>query len=229
MEKELQASLDQKALLLREIHHRVKNNLQVISSMLELQSRFNDGKSVAELLRDAERRIRAMGLVHEKLYQSADLAGISVDEYLQGLVSDVFGFYGAGESGAVKVKMEFSGTSFGIDTAIPLGLIVSELVSNCLKHAFPIGRKGEVRITLCPVDEGEFELTVADNGIGLPECVDFESGRTLGLQLVGSLAAQIRGQIQVLRSSGAEFRLRFKGARMRQRGNNDHSTPNNDC
>lgn len=229
MEKELQASLNQKALLLREIHHRVKNNLQVISSMLELQSRFSNGKSVAELLKDAERRVRAMALVHEKLYQSANVSGIGIDDYLEGLVSHVFGFYALGESGAIKVKTEFSGVPFEIDTAIPLGLIVSELVSNCLKHAFPNGRKGKVRIALCPIDEGEFELTVADDGIGLPESVDLESERTLGLQLVGSLARQIRGEIRVLRDSGSEFRLKFKGAKMRQRGNNNDAAPNYDC
>ncbi|MBI4965560.1 MAG: PAS domain S-box protein [Desulfomonile tiedjei] len=229
MEKELQASVNQKALLLREIHHRVKNNLQVINSMLELQSRFSDGKPTAEILRDAERRVNAMALVHEKLYQSENLAGIGISEYLQSLVGDVYGFYRLGESGAIKVSTEVSGASFGIDTAIPLGLIVSELVSNCLKHAFPGGRKGEVKITLCPVGEDEFELRVADDGIGLPESVGFESRETLGLQLVGSLAAQIRGEISVLRDRGSEFRLRFKGTKVRRRGMENDATSDHDC
>ena len=165
-EARIKASLKEKEVLLREIHHRVKNNLAVISALLNLQSQFgtDDVKDMFESVQD---RIRAMAIAHEKLYQTENLAALNVDEYTKTLLEQLFGYY-SDLAARVTLRTEIERISLGIDTAIPFGMITTELVSNCLKHAYPEGRNGEVAVSVRAVGKQEYELIVSDNGVGIP-------------------------------------------------------------
>ena len=201
-------SLKEKEILLREIHHRVKNNMQIISSLLNLQVAYIKDKETAEMFRDSQERIKAMALVHEKLYKSQDLANINFQEYIKDLVHDLSQSYRI-MSGAISLTLDVEDVSLGVDTAIPLGLVINELVSNSLKHAFPGGR-GSIRIALDSTEEG-IVLTVSDNGVGIPEYVDFRHTESLGLNLVTILAEdQLGGEITLNRKDGTEFRIKIK-------------------
>jgi len=205
----LSASLKEKEVLLKEIHHRVKNNLQLVASMLNLQSDSVEDDSLKESLGDSQSRIKALALVHEKLYGSRDLAHISFKAYSDDLLSFLFRSLQA-ESELVSLKLDTADLSLDIDAAIPVGLILSELVSNSLKHGFPAGRTGEITIGLRPHLPPGFALTVADNGIGFPADLDFRQTDTLGLQLVCVLTAQIGGSIELDRSNGTRFTIEFE-------------------
>lgn len=207
-EESLRASLDEKEVLFREIHHRVKNNLQVISSLLRLQSRYISDRQYKRMFLESQNRLESMVLVHELLYRSKDLANIDLKGYVNGLVTLLLSSFGISR-GRVDFKTEIAPISMSVDTAIPCGLITNELVSNCLKHAFPDGRKGTVEILLSS-NGGNFQLVVADNGIGLPADFDFISAQTLGLRLVNTLVKQLRGEVYVSRSGGTEFHIEFK-------------------
>jgi len=206
--KEIQSSLDEKEILLREIHHRVKNNLQVVCSMLRLQSHQADDPRVADNLRDSEQRVQSMALIHEKLYQSENFSHISFDSYLPSLVDDLSHIYSI-DRDRIAIHTEVKDVSFDIDTAIPFGLIANELVTNALKHAFPPGRDGEIRIQLTSANDGGKTLVVADNGIGLPADFDFKSANSLGLQLVDSLLDQLRGTIHIACTQGTEIKVKI--------------------
>lgn len=196
-----------KEVLLREIHHRVKNNMQVISSLLSLQSSYVKDNQYKEMFKESQNRIKTMALIHEKLYQSHDLEKIDFKEYVIDMVQGLSRAYGV--PGDIVVRVEMDTFYLGIDTAIPCGLIINELVTNSLKHAFP-GKKGEVTVSLRSED-GIIELTVRDNGVGLPENVDFENTQTLGLRLVTMLAKdQLDGEIRVDRRKGTEFCITFR-------------------
>jgi PAS domain S-box-containing protein len=219
-EDKIQASLREKEVLLREIHHRVKNNMQIIYSLLRLQSRETDEKKEVDMLLESQNRIRSMSLIHEKLYQSEDLAHIDFSEYIGDLTKELFRSYRFNTDKLV-FKADIEDAIIGVDTAIPCGLIINELVSNSLKHAFPGGREGEIQIALRRVDGLEsgtqheksemFELTVRDNGIGMPEEMDFRNSESLGLRLVSTLSEnQLQGEIQLNRGEGTEFQVRFK-------------------
>jgi len=206
-EENIKASLREKEVLLREIHHRVKNNLQVISSLLNLQSAYIKDKQYAEMLKESQNRIKSMALIHEKLYQSEDLACIDFGRYIKDMTYGLFRSYGV-STAAITPKMDVGDISLQIDAAIPCGLIINELVSNSLKHAFP-DRKGEIAVSLHSVD-GTIELTVSDNGVGIPDTIDFENTETLGLRLVTILAEdQLDGDITLTRGMGTEFRITF--------------------
>jgi PAS domain S-box-containing protein len=193
-----------KEVLLKEIHHRVKNNMQIISSLLNLQSRYFRNEEDKEMIKESRNRIKSMALIHEKLYQSRDLARIDFKEYITDVVHGLLRSYGAG----VAVSIEVENVSLGVDTAVPCGLMINELVSNSLKHAFP-DKKGEIKIALHAVN-GTIELTVRDNGIGIPEDIDFRTAETLGLRLVTILAEdQLNGEITVSRTKGTEFLITF--------------------
>ena len=195
-----------KDLLLKEIHHRVKNNMQIISSLLSLQSRYITNKKYQEMFTESQNRIRSMALVHEKLYQSGDLENINFTEYITDMVNNLVQSYGSQD---ITVNMEKDDIWLGVDTAVPCGLIVNELVTNVLKHAFP-DRKGEITVSIHDF-KGTVELVIADNGIGIPEGIDFRTTETLGLQLVSILAEdQLGGEIQLIKNKGTEFRIRFK-------------------
>ncbi len=206
-EEKIKQSLQEKELLLREIHHRVKNNIQIISSLLSLQSHYIKDKAYSEMLRDSQSRIKSMALIHEKLYQSKSLANIDFKEYITTLVHSLFQSYGV-SMGSILLEVEVEKISLDIDAAIPCGLIINELVSNSLKHAFPEGQ-GKIRICFRSVDDSK-ELIVSDNGIGIPESVDLDTTQSLGLHLVKILAEdQLDGKISLERSEGTTFCITF--------------------
>jgi PAS domain S-box-containing protein len=212
-EEKIQTSLREKEVLLREIHHRVKNNLAVISGLLRLRSR-SAPEEARRMFEDALDRIKAMAVAHEKLYQSDNLATLDVSDYVESLVEHLF--VSADNPGeGVTPNIEIEPLSFGLDTALPLGLLATELVSNCLKHAFPENSKGKVEISLRSVKNDEYELVVSDNGIGIAECVDLPKPDSLGLDLVANFVRQLHGTIEVTGKNGTRVRVRFREKRRR--------------
>ncbi|HZA51158.1 MAG TPA: histidine kinase dimerization/phosphoacceptor domain -containing protein, partial [Myxococcaceae bacterium] len=207
VETKLRSSLQEKEVLLKEIHHRVKNNLQIVSSMLNLQvDQISDPKALA-LFKESQARVRSIALFHEKLYQSKDLARIDIAEYLEGLGRDLFAAYGVNPD-EIVLDFRAEDVALSVDAAISSGLIVNELVTNALKHAFPDGRRGRVSVALRRQD-GDVLLEVADDGVGFPEAVDFRNPSTLGLKLVCILTEQVRGTIELDRKEETRFRIRF--------------------
>lgn len=206
----LEAALHEKVLLLREIHHRVKNNLQVIISLINLQVRTMEKSGATDILLDTQNRIRAMALVHEKLYQSGDLSRIDIASYLRALASQVSAYYGIKKQ-KVTLALACESLSMDINRAIPLGLIINELVSNSLKHAFPGDREGTVTIRVERKDS-RIECTVSDDGVGLPPGFTVEESGSLGLRLVTTLAKQLHGEFgKVPKEKGTMFRLVIPG------------------
>lgn len=208
-EERINAALAEKEVLLKEVHHRVKNNLQIISTLLDLQSDSIRDEQSLNAFRESQERIRSMALVHEQLYQSRDLGSIDFAEYIEKLSRFLYSTYMA-DPERITLKVDAGHLSIEIDRAIPCGLIVNELVSNALKHAFPDGRKGEITIRLCSGNDGMIRLTVGDNGTGLPPGVDFRNTATLGLQLVNMLTKQLQGEFSILNDGGAVFSICFK-------------------
>jgi PAS domain S-box-containing protein len=205
VEGALRASLREKEILLREVHHRVKNNLQVVSSLLGLQEADASSLEECARLRDTRSRVGSMALVHEMLYQSKQLSHIAADEYVRGLAAGLFRAY-AIDSGRVTLHVDAVDVSLDIDEAIPFGLILNELLTNCLKHAFPAGR-GRIEVVVSPAGEGYVRLLVRDDGVGLPRDVDLHDARTLGLRLVERLARQLSGAVEVRREHGTEIAM----------------------
>lgn len=211
----------------KEIHHRIKNNLQVISSLLSLQADHFSDKKVKESFHDSQNRVISMSLIHEELYKTGETGDVETFDfkaYIQKLANELFRSYVVGNEN-LHLKLDMESAFLGMDTGIPLGIIINELVSNSLKHAFPTGRGGEVQIKLHRLYRGEnksgnrdqetceiseFLLTVLDNGIGLPEDIDFRHTSSLGLQLVNILVDQIGGNIELKRGEGTEFRIKFR-------------------
>jgi len=210
-EERIEASLREKEVLLKEIHHRVKNNLQLISNLLELQCQFTQDPQVIPVFQDIQNRVMSMGLVHERLCQSQNLARISVAEYIQSLADYLYGIYG-NPTDAIVLDTHIDDVSLGIDAAIPCGLIVCELVSNALRHAFPSGEGGKICIELHSDDDDQLTLVVSDNGIGLDPNLDFKDSPSLGLQLVNLLTKQLKGRIELDRSAGTAFKITFVDA-----------------
>jgi len=208
-EEKIRTSLHEKEVLLREIHHRVKNNLQVVSNLLELQSEHITDERMRSFFQESQERIRSMALIHEKLYQKRDYRCIDFGDYLESLSHYLLYCYQS-EAGLISLKVESDTVDVAVDEAIPLGLIVNELLSNSLKHAFPPGRKGAISIRCLSRGDGRISLTVADDGTGLPCGVDFRNTETLGLQLVTLLVRQLRGQIAMESNGGACFEITFR-------------------
>jgi PAS domain S-box-containing protein len=207
-EIQIQESLREKEVLLQEIHHRVKNNLQVISSLLDLQSQHIEEQATLELFRESCNRIKAMALVHENLYKFKDFARINFAEYIENLANYLFAAYGVnGEN--INLELELEQVTLKLDTAIPCGLIINELISNALKHAFPNKAKGIIYIALNSDEDKYYTLSVRDNGIGLPPNWDINTVNSLGLKLVEILAEQLEGTLEVNCRFGTEFSLRF--------------------
>jgi len=206
-EKQIEKSLEEKVVLLREIHHRVKNNMQVISSLLNLQSTHIKDEDDLEIFKEGQSRVKSMAMIHEKLYQSEDFAKIDFGEYIQSLANEIFAFNIVGSN--IKVSINSKNVFFNVDTAIPLGLIMNELLTNSVKHAFPDDKEGEIQVYLKKEDE-RYLLIVRDNGIGFPQDMDFRKTETLGLQLVNRLVDQLDGTIKLDRSHGTEFKIHFK-------------------
>jgi len=204
----IRIALEDKEVLLKEVHHRVKNNLQVISSLLNLQSSQIDDSKTVDILRESQNRVRSMALIHEKLYQSSDLARIDFDAYLRSLVSSLRQTYRV-ENEMVVVEVAAEDIALGIDTAIPCGLIVNELVSNSLKYAFSKAVDGKVIVTCEKPGADQYKLIVQDNGIGLPDGFKPGEGNSLGLKLVNSLVRQLDGELSVKNHQGARFEIEF--------------------
>jgi PAS domain S-box-containing protein len=194
---------------MKEVHHRVKNNLQVISSILNLQMGLLHEQKTLELLKDIDNRIKSMALVHELMYQTRDLASIDVEEYLRSLVSHLGHTYHAHRR-EMLLDVDVDRVMLNPDTAIPLGLVVTELISNALKHAFPSGQRGTVRLALkrTPL-QGSYSLGVSDNGVGLPADLEPARASTLGLSIVNALTQQLGGTMTVTRHHGTVFQLAF--------------------
>ncbi|MEE9191362.1 MAG: PAS domain S-box protein, partial [Candidatus Aerophobetes bacterium] len=216
-EDQIKASLKEKEVLLREIHHRVKNNLQIISSLFNLQSRCIKDKQVLHVFKESRDRIRSMALIHERLYQSKDLARIDFTEYVRGLVANLFQSYKVNPD-LIALETSIEEIFLGVDKAIPCGLIIDELVSNSLKYAFPEGRQGKIHIDLDSDKEGKFTLIVSDSGVGFPKDLDFRKTESLGLELVCTLADQLDGTIDLDRSGGSTFKISFTEPKQKQGG-----------
>jgi PAS domain S-box-containing protein len=207
VETQLRSSLKEKEVLLKEVHHRVKNNLQIVSSMLNLQmEKLSDAQAI-ELFKESQSRVRSIALFHETLYQSRDLARVEIAEYLKGLAIGLFATYGVNPDD-IDLSVRAEDIPLGIDAAISCGLMVNELVSNSLKHAFPDRRKGHVEVTLRSAGT-DVILEVADNGVGFPANLDFRSPSTLGLKLVAIFTEQVRGTMDLTHEGGTRFSLRF--------------------
>jgi PAS domain S-box-containing protein len=215
-EDRLQSSLEEKEVLLREVHHRVKNNMQVISSLLNLQSRHVNDPHVLEMFKESQRRIRSMALIHERLYQSSDFSHIEFAQYLRNLATHLFHSYQV-DASRVKLRIEAEEVHLNINTAIPCGLIVNELVSNALKHGFPENHSGELAIDLRRAAGNGYVLRVRDDGVGFPEGLDFRKTETLGMQIVSTLASQIDASIELIRGQGTEFTIHFQEVSYGQR------------
>jgi len=207
-EDRIKASLAEKEVLLQEIHHRVKNNLQVISSLLKLQSRYIQDNRVTEMLQESQNRVRSMALVHEQLYQSKDFSNIDFAEYIQNLAHNLFQAY-ENHAESVKLQTNIAPCSMNIDTAVPCGLIINELVTNSLKYAFKGQTQGTINIDFTLENNSVCVLNVSDSGMGFPQDLDYRNARTLGLRLVGSLVKQIRGEIELLETTGTTFKITF--------------------
>ncbi|MBS1914329.1 MAG: PAS domain S-box protein [Bacteroidetes bacterium] len=201
---------------IKEIHHRVKNNLQVISSLLFLQSTYLTDANILNILKESQSRVKSIALIHEKLYRSTDLSKLDFSEYVHDLVMNLFRTYGVNQEG-IAVRTHVQNVRLEVDTAIPCGLIINELVSNVLKHAFPNESGGEVIVELGPTLPGEFLLTVRDNGVGLPEGFDWRASSSLGLKLVMDLTRQLDGKVEVHVDNGTVFRITFRELHYKER------------
>lgn len=203
----LRASLKEKEVMLKEIHHRVKNNLQIISSLLKLQSQYISDEQARALFANSYNRVKAMALLHEKLYRVSDLALINAADYISSLTAELFSSYSLSAKD-IDLKQQVDEIWLDIDTAIPCGLIITELVSNSLKYAFPSSCRGEVCIQLL-IHEQQLTLIVSDNGVGLPPDFEIEEAESLGLQLVSNLAQQLSGSLEIDSSGGTCFQIAF--------------------
>lgn len=236
-EEQIKTSLEEKEVLLKEIHHRVKNNMQIISSLLSLQSRYIEDENYLAIFKESQDRVKSMAMIHEGLYKSDNLARINFEEYTHNLITGLFSSYGVDEN-IIKTKINLDKVLLNVDIAIPLGLILNELISNSLKHAFPQYNqnfkntafanpavkssstvnvqftspeeiKGEINVSLSQNDD-MLKLIVGDNGIGFSENVDFRDTKSLGLQLVNTLVDQLRGEIELEKDNGTKFILNLK-------------------
>jgi len=201
------SSLKEKEILLKEVHHRVKNNMQVISSMLKLQSQYISDKNALDLFRDSQHRVKSMALVHEKLYQSKNFEEIDFDQYLKLLTINLFRSFSISNS-VIKTHVDSKNVKLDITKAVPCGLIINELISNSLKHAFTNRDKGNIHLKISKVGK-EYHLICKDDGVGFPEELDFNNTDTLGMQLIHALTQQLHGKISLNVNDGTEFLLIF--------------------
>jgi two-component system, sensor histidine kinase PdtaS len=208
VERTLRSALEEKEILLREVHHRVKNNLQVVSSLLSLQARAAPQPEVQRAVEECQNRILSMAVIHEQLYQSPDFADVDFPEYIRQLAHRLFRFYNM-TPGRIELQTEIGAVRLGVDIAVPCGLILNELLSNSFKYAFPNEREGVVAIRVDKLQDESVLMTISDNGVGLPPDVGFWNTKTLGLRLVRLLVRQLDGEVELGGPPGAEFRIRF--------------------
>jgi PAS domain S-box-containing protein len=214
-EAQIKASLQEKEVLLRELHHRVKNNLQIIASLLNLQSRYIDDPNILQLFVESRNRVQSMALIHENLYQSQNISNVDFAEYIKHLTTQLLHSY---ELNTKKIKLSIHAKDIFLDvnTAIPCGLIINELVSNALKHAFPDRHEGEISIAVSRDHRGRIQLVARDNGVGLPADIDLATTKTLGLKLVAALVNQLSASLEVDHADGTRFRLTFTPQQLRR-------------
>ncbi len=209
-EDQLKVSLSEKEILLRELYHRTKNNMQIISSLLNLQSMAIDDKQMLHVIQEIQNRIKSLSLVNEKLFESKDLSNISLKDYIEDLAHALLRSY-HGSNERISVTVDVGDVFLSLDTITTCGLIINELLSNSLKYAFPNNKAGNIRIALHSTDKGEIGLLISDTGIGLPESLDFQNPQTLGLRLVRKLAEeQLRGRIELKGEKRTDFLVTFK-------------------
>ncbi len=211
-EERIKESLREKEVLLQEVHHRVKNNMQIISSLLNLQAGQTKDRDFIRMVKDSQSRIRSIALVHEKLYRSQDFSKINFSDYADSLAVHLFQFNQV-NSNLVRLRTKLENVFLDIQTAIPCGLILNELVTNALKHAFPDAMSGEIVVELHPLKQNVFEMIVRDNGVGIPDGLNVGSTTTLGLQIVTTLVRQIDGSMDVQRNGGTTVKVVFKESR----------------
>ncbi|MCU0431891.1 MAG: PAS domain S-box protein [Bacteroidia bacterium] len=207
IDENLRQSLKEKEVLLKEVHHRVKNNLQVISSILNLQKAYVRDKKTLELLHESQNRIKSMAFVHESLYQTKDFSNINFADYIGNVTRNLMHSYASTES-PPELELSLAPIQLNLDTAIPCGLIINELLSNALKYAFRKKKNGKITLQLTE-NQGNIKIVIADNGSGLPETVDYRNTESLGLQLVVTLVEQINGKIKLENKKGAKFTIEF--------------------
>ncbi|HWR88620.1 MAG TPA: histidine kinase dimerization/phosphoacceptor domain -containing protein, partial [Dissulfurispiraceae bacterium] len=212
MERDLRESLRGKETLLKEIHHRVKNNLQVISSLLDLQARYIEDRQALDAFRESERRVRSMALIHDQLYSIQDTERIGFSQYVESLMTYLFQSFSA-EARSVMWSADIPVLFLSLDTATPCGLIINELVMNCLKHAFPGGRPGHVRVRIDADADGKLTLCVTDDGVGFPSGFDPGQTDSLGLTIVRTLVRQLRGAMDIRHAGPAEITITFRESR----------------
>jgi PAS domain S-box-containing protein len=205
---ELTASLREREVLLQEVHHRVKNNLQIISSLINMQMRKLEAGANRDALEECQTRVQAIALIHEKLYQSKDYSRVLFSEYARSLANGVFQAMGISQS-TVSLELAIGDVALAVDKAIPCGLMLNELITNALKHAFPHERRGTIRVELARVDDLLLRLAVTDDGVGLPEGFDVTKCESLGLQLVCTLAEQLDAKLDVVGGRGGSFQITF--------------------
>jgi len=208
-EKKLRKSLNEKELLLREVHHRVKNNMQIVSSILKLQQHFTNNQEAFELLRKSYQRVRSMSMIHEKLYQNKDFEAIDFSEYVSNLIKIISSAYKE-ESAKLKIVNDIEHIFLNINIAIPCGLIVNELVTNCIKHAFPDEKLGTIHIAMQEQSPGQYEMKITDDGVGLPSDITPENPQTMGLQIVDSLSRQLKSKVEYCSEQGTCFKFNFR-------------------
>ena len=207
MQKLIETSLKEKDVLLKEIHHRVKNNLQIIISLLNLQTGYIKDEVTLKAVKDGQSRVRSMALVHEKFYQSDELSEIDFAEYIEKLCHFIYQSYGDKTD---RIHLQISGDKIGLDmdTAMPCGLLVNEIVSNSYKYAFPNQEKGTIQIDF-KKNDNKIILFIQDNGVGFPEEYDLEKSESLGMQLIQALTSQLDGDLVVSRENGTSFKISF--------------------
>jgi len=206
-EEELKSSIYERDILLKETHHRVKNNMQVIHSLLSLQSHYAGNMEAINVLKESQNRIKSMGMIHEKLYNSSDRSKINISDYVHSLTSNLLTSYKLSEK--ILPVIEIGDLELNLETAILCGLIINELITNSLKYAFPNTEIGEVHVSLNWVDN-KYELIISDNGIGFPKDIDFKNTNSLGLQLVNNIIFQLEGEIKLDKSVGTKFTINFE-------------------
>ncbi len=215
-EEQIKASLKEKEVLLKEIHHRVKNNLNVVSSLLELQADSIPEPHIGKLFEESQNRIYSMALIHEKLYRSQTIGQINLEDYIQDLANNLFDSYNVSED-CIQLHINVEPIFLNIETATPCGLIINELVSNSLKHAFLDEREGIVSINCHQQSDGQIHLVISDNGIGFPEALDFQDTESMGFQVVCTLIEQLEGTIELQRTPGTAFSIQFSELQYQKR------------
>jgi two-component sensor histidine kinase/CheY-like chemotaxis protein len=210
-EEKLRRAVSEKEALLREIHHRVKNNMQIISSLINLSSRSFTDPALLAILRDVKSRIRTMSMIHEKLLRSEDLVHIDFAEFLNDLAIHYFQYYKA-DPGRIELTTEAEPVKIAIEAAVPCGMIAGELISNALRHAFPADRRGKIVVGLKRLGDNEVELSVRDEGVGIHAEMDIRKHESAGMTIINALVGQINGRLEIRRDNGTDFRVVFPSA-----------------